>query len=210
MPPFVEFQEQTIPARRTILHPKEFSGYLSAICTGWAFSSLSVSDGRRQILNFLLSGDTVSDLEFGMRMSGRHVVAITDVTLRRFKIADIKRHLANRDDAIELVTAMFADARLHTDQTIASLGRRRGDGRIAHLILHLMRKIRNRKLNFGNRMPFPLRHEHIADATGLTSVHVSKILREIKDNKIVEIENRVLTVHDESALSNIAGYYSNF
>src|ERR1700744_584428 len=48
---------QTIPARRTICHQKESLENIPMICRGWASTSIVLSDGRRQILSFLLPGD---------------------------------------------------------------------------------------------------------------------------------------------------------
>jgi CRP-like cAMP-binding protein len=49
-------------------------------------------------------------------------------------------------------------------------------------------------------MEFPLRQHHIADATGLTPVHVSKVLGEFQRAGLIEINNRSLTINDIAAL----------
>ena len=67
-----------IPARRTICHPKEWSDFIPIICQGWAASSVTLLDGRRQILSFHLPGDLVSTACLFEPMSGRTVEAITD------------------------------------------------------------------------------------------------------------------------------------
>jgi CRP/FNR family transcriptional regulator len=53
-------------------------------------------------------------------------------------------------------------------------------------------------------MEFPLRQHHIADATGLTPVHVSKVLSELRRRGLVEISDRTLTVHDLAGLRSVA------
>jgi CRP-like cAMP-binding protein len=54
-------------------------------------------------------------------------------------------------------------------------------------------------------MEFPLRLKHIADATGLTPVHVSKVQTEFQRNGLIEIKDRSLTILDRAELRHIAG-----
>ena len=81
----------TVPARRTIFHPKEWSEFVPIICSGWSVSSIALPDGRRQILSFLLPGDAVSTAFLFGPLSGRHVEAVTEVTYRKFKRSDTPR-----------------------------------------------------------------------------------------------------------------------
>ena len=55
-------------------------------------------------------------------------------------------------------------------------------------------------------MEFPLRQRHIADATGLTPVHVSKMMGEFQRNGLIEISSRSLTILNETELYRIADW----
>jgi CRP-like cAMP-binding protein len=57
----------------------------------------------------------------------------------------------------------------------------------------------------GQTLDFPLRQRQIADATGLTPVHVSKVLGEFQRANLIEISNRSLVIISEPALRQIAG-----
>ena len=91
----------TIPARRLILHPKEWSEFVPIICSGWAMSSVALPDGRRQIISFLLPGDIVSAGSLLAPFSGQSVEAITEVTYRKFKRSEVKELLFGRSDLLE-------------------------------------------------------------------------------------------------------------
>jgi CRP-like cAMP-binding protein len=56
----------------------------------------------------------------------------------------------------------------------------------------------------GQTMEFPLRQRHIADATGLTPVHVSKVLGEFQRAGLIEIGERLLTIVNETELRRAA------
>jgi len=53
-------------------------------------------------------------------------------------------------------------------------------------------------------MEFPLRQHHIADATGLTPVHVSKVLSEFRRNGLVKISDRSLAILDPTGFRRVA------
>ena len=170
----------TAPARRTIRHPAEWSEFVSSICLGWATSSVALPDGRRQIVAFLLPGDFVSTVSLFEPMSGRLVEAVTDVTYRNFKRSDLKAALFGHPDLLEILARTWTEEKRRNDQLAVDLGRRPADERIARLILNLMERLEKRGMAQDQTMEFPLRQHHIADATGLTSVHVSKVMSEFR------------------------------
>lgn len=196
----------TIPARRLILHPKEWSEYVPIVCSGWAMSSIALPDGRRQIISFLLPGDIVSIGSLIAPLSGHAVEAITEVTYRKFKRDELKEFLFARADLLERLFKLLNEAKTRADQLALDLGRRRADERIARLILRLSEKVARRSTVRTQTFDFPLRQRHIADATGLTPVHVSKVLGELQRAGMVEIGGRTLTILNTAELQRVADW----
>jgi CRP-like cAMP-binding protein len=190
----------TVPARRTIFHPKEWSEFVPVICSGWSVSSIALPDGRRQILSFLLPGDAVSVAFLFGPLSGRHVEAVTEVTYRKFKRADLRALLFENPDLFDRFSKIWIDERVQADQLALDLGRRTASERIARQILNLAERLAKRGMMSGQTMEFPLRQRHIADATGLTPVHVSKVLGEFQRARLIEISSRSLTILNEAEL----------
>ena len=202
----IKWSVHTIPARRTICHPKEWSEFVTVICQGWAVSSITLSDGRRQILSFLLPGDFVSAASLVEPISDRSVEAVTEVTYRKFKRSDFKALLVEFPDLTERLSTIWLDERAQADQLALDLGRRTADERIARLILNLMERLAMRGMVNVQTMEFPLRQRHIADATGLTPVHVSKVLGEFQRADLIEINNRSLIIKNEKELRRTADW----
>jgi CRP/FNR family transcriptional regulator len=193
-----------IPARHTIFHHKEWSEYVPFICSGWASSSVTLADGRRQTLSFLLGGDIVSAACLLEPMSGRTVEAITEVEYRKFKRSDLKAVLFKHPDLMDRVSKIWSEERIHFDQMALDLGRRTADERIARLIVNIADRLAKRGMRNGDTMEFPLRQRHIADATGLTPVHVSKVVGEFQRAGLFEIRGRTLTIFDDAELRRAA------
>jgi CRP-like cAMP-binding protein len=69
----------------------------------------------------------------------------------------------------------------------------------------MMERLATRGLAQGTTMDFPLRQHHVADATGLTPVHVSKLLTDFRRRGLIRISDRSLEIVDDGALRRIAG-----
>lgn len=202
----IESTVQVVPPRRSIYHPKEWSEFIPVICQGWAASSLTLADGRRQILSFVLPGDLVSTAGFLEPMSGRTVEALTEVTYRNFKRSALKAFLLGHPELLEALSRTLVEDRMEADQLALDLGRRPADERIARLILKLAKRLAPRGMMDGKTMEFPLRQRHIADATGLTPVHVSKMMGEFQHAELIRIGGRTLTIVNEPELCRIADW----
>jgi len=195
---------QKIPARRRISHPNEWSEYISIICDGWATSSVALPDGRRQILSFLLPGDIASFAGLFDPVFSPLVETITDVTCRIFKREEVRAVVLGRRGLLRKLVEALIEERRQADELAVDLGRRTADERLARLILKLSERLAKRGVVKERTFEFPLRQWQIADATGLTPVHVSKVLREFQRADLIEIKDRSLTILDPTELHHVA------
>lgn len=194
------------PARRTISGRREWPDFVHIVCSGWAMTSITHTDGRRQILNILLPGDSESTLNIFRPRFGRAIEAITDVLYRRFRTAVVKEKLLARPNLIETLGRLWSEEKERADQLAVDLGRRAADERIARQLLDLAARLEQRGMAREGTMEFPLRQRHIADLTGLTPVHVSRVLNEFQRACLIEIEGRRLTILDPERLRRVAEY----
>lgn len=201
---FVSDTEHSVAARRLILRERDALSVLPLICRGWAACSVTLFDGRRQILSFLLPGDMAPTAMVFDDVAHVSVEAVTDVQFRAVQRAEFKDALQREAGLFEQFFRLAAAEKLQADQLAVDLGRRSADERIARLILGLAERARQRGLSEGDSFEFPLRQHHIADATGLTSVHVSKVLTEFRRAGSIEISERALTIKDPGAFRAIA------
>lgn len=191
------------PARRSLWRAGDTLQRVPVICQGWAATSTTLSDGRRQILSFLLPGDMVSAALIFESVSQCSVDAVTDLRYRAFPRDALKQALARTGDLFAIVSRMSADENARADRLAIDLGRRGAAARIASLILALAERLRGRGMMPDKTMDFPLRQHHIADAVGLTVVHVGNVLAEFRRAGLVEINERSLTIADQPGLSRI-------
>jgi CRP/FNR family transcriptional regulator, anaerobic regulatory protein len=206
----IDQSSRTVPARRIIFWEQELHDAVPVICSGWAASAVTLPNGGRQILSFLLPGDLVSTaLLFESRSHGV-VEAITEVRVRSFKRSELKPALLKRADLFEKFGKAWVEEKRQAEQLIADLGQRAADERIAHLIMNLANRLASRGMlttiapTSAMEMDFPLRQRHIADATGVTPVDVSKVLSEFRRNELIKVGDRTLTILDPVGLRRAA------
>jgi CRP-like cAMP-binding protein len=167
---------------------------------GWACRQLILSDGRRQILGFLLPGDVlVPDFE-GLLFG--NVIALTPVFTGDFPQRDGPNAFYTEG---ALLPAALGSSKLEWErllnQQVLRLGRMSGRERTAHLLLELHERLTNAGLCQGPRMPFPLTQEALGDALGMSTVHVNRTMQQLKrEAAIVYASRNVLLVDVEKLL----------
>jgi CRP/FNR family transcriptional regulator, anaerobic regulatory protein len=202
-PPLVSI-EHIIPPDTTICDPTILCDEISIITSGWAMSSVTLRDGRRQIFSFLLPGEiTSAALLFGPT-AGRMVQSITKVSYRAFNREALRTAMSKHPELFERFSRVLIDERIEADQLVIDLGLRTADERLAQLILKVKKRLFKRNMVQGQTFEFPLRQRQIADITGPTTVHVSRVLGNFRRKRLIKIADRLLTITNEDELSRIA------
>jgi CRP/FNR family transcriptional regulator, anaerobic regulatory protein len=156
----------TMPAGGTIIAEGSNSEELYTLFSGWAFRYKTMSDGRRQILNFLLPGDFVGLQEKMADKSMHGVDAITDVELCGFRRNGLWELYRSYPALGYDITWIAAQQEGVLDENLLSVGRRTGMERIAMLLIHLFKRVRNLGGAHDGVIDFPITQQHIADALG--------------------------------------------
>jgi len=89
---------------------------------------------------------------------------------------------------------------------LIDLGRRTATERIVRLILEIEERARMRGLVSDQTIPFPLRQTHIADALGLTAVHVNRTINALRREGHITFRRGSMVIENRKALQEIAGF----
>jgi CRP-like cAMP-binding protein len=192
-----------------IIHEGQTDAPLYTLLNGWAFRFKTLSDGRRQILNFLLPGDFIGVRQKIGDAAAHGVQAMTEVALcvyRRDALWEFHRSAPTLGFAVTWLTAHEASP---VDDTLLSVGRRSTEERIATLLIVLYKRVAALLPEGGapQGVPFPLTQQHIADGLGLSLVRTNKTLRKLEGRGLHRIENGRLL--DVKALARLADLYGD-
>ena len=173
---------------------------------GWGARYKIVADGGRQITAFLIPGDYCDAHVAVLRQMDHGIMALTDATVASIPYATF--------DSLSLRSTKLARAMWWAtlvDEAvlrawIVNLGRRDAHGAVAHLFCELHARMRNVGLVEEGAFDLPLTQEVIADALGLTPVHVNRVLQRLRNENMISLKGRVLTILDPGALQRAGGF----
>lgn len=171
---------------------------------GWVFLYNLLPDGRRQILHFALPG-AVLGFHPGQKKGTYGAQALTDAVVCVLPHANLVPLSREQPDiGMRLAWLVARDRSLSYDH-LTSIGRHSARERVAHLLLELSVRCRNQwPGQRGEQMALPLTQEHIADATGLSAVHVSRVLSGLYQDGILSYHYRQLRILDPDRLWDVA------
>jgi CRP/FNR family transcriptional regulator, anaerobic regulatory protein len=184
----------TARMRQNIYFSGEFIEDVLLICEGWAFKYRQLSSGKRQILSFLLPGDLVSGTAAFQDTLPFSVQTLTNVRYCKVKRSDLKARLTSDPTLFDALADILVAECREFGELLTDLGLRTAEERIAGLILRLMRRLNVHEPDAPKTFEFPIRQQHIADATGLTPVHVSRVFADFRRRNLVELGGGMLSI----------------
>ena len=177
---------------------------------GWAFRYKVLPSGSRQIMAFLMPGDAC-DLHIGMLAEMDHSIQ----TATHAQVARISRQIMDElmDAHLGIARAMYI-AQLVDEGTlrawIVSLGRRSSTERAAHLLLELYLRAVRIGVASHDEMELPISQAVLADALGMTPVHVNRVLQELRRSEAVALRRGVLRIQNPAALTRLSGFDDSY
>lgn len=195
------------PAGHTLVREQVDASRLYTLYAGWAFRYKSLSDGRRQILNFLLPGDFFGLQQQFAEGATYGVEALTDVSLCVFQSERLwELYRAHPRLAYDL-TWLCAREEQMLDENLLTTGRRAAMERVAVLLIHLFKRAQRVGLvEADGSFMFPLTQQHMADALGLSLVHTHRTLRRLQVLGLHNWEDGRMLLRNPQALTQLADY----
>jgi CRP/FNR family transcriptional regulator, anaerobic regulatory protein len=179
----------------------------NAVChvrAGWACQFRDLVNGPRAIVDIYLPGDVIGlDAILRTRRS-EEVLTLTSVTIDLIREEDALIDLmASQPTALYLVW-LLSQRQQRTDRLLSAVLCLDARGRLATMILDFYTRLRRRKLITGSTYNLPLTQLQIGSYLGLTVVHVNRVLRLLRDERIVQMEKNFVTILDLERLMSLA------
>lgn len=206
----LEVPSRTIHAGQSLFDEGSPPPACFVIVSGWAAAYKMLEDGRRQIIAFALPGDFLGVRSLLLRISDHSVVAVTDLAVSEFPT----RHFMDliRDGPRLAAAIMWAVSREEAIvvEHLVSIGRRNALERTAHFFLELGQRLEAVGMSSRDRFPCPVIQEDLADALGLTAVHLNRTLRHLREGGLLTFSHRQVVVHDYQALIELAQFSNTY
>ena len=187
-----------------LAHASEVQDAIYRIDEGWACRFRLLPDGRRQITALFVPGDYCEPQWALGEPAAQSITALTNVRARPIPCRGYDLLEGQRTDlSIHLIRSMIASINRQSDW-IVSLGRKSAIERLSELFCEMFDRMRRAGLAYGDQCALPLTQVDLADVTGLTAVHVNRVLQELRDRGLIELHSKWLRIPDLDALRELA------
>ena len=206
----LSYPTKTFARGRAIIREGDKVDDIHLILTGLAARSKTIRSGERQFMALLVPGDLCDVEVFILEAMDHDIMALTDTTC---VLIPAKIMAGLLTESTKLTKALWWSTMTDSAvlrEWIVDHGSRASVERIAHLMCEMLIRYRIIGETTDDSFPFPLTQEELADATGMTPVHVNRMLQELRSQGLVDLRGKVLTVLDPKGLQRLAKYDSSY
>jgi CRP-like cAMP-binding protein len=204
------YPTETYSPRQTILPEGKKVHEVHLVLSGLAARAKTLRSGKRQIMALMIPGDLCDIEVFVLQAMDHDIVAVSETTCALIPTKTMEQWLT---EGSNLTRALWWGTMLDSAilrEWIVDHGTREAREQIAHLCYELL--IRYRLVGEGteNTIPFPLTQAELGEATGITPVHVNRVLKALREEEVLELKNKSLMVLQPDRLRQVAKYEPNY
>ncbi len=199
-------RRRSFAAGSDMVHQGQSAQAAYILSSGWVCSYKLQPDGTRQIVDFQVPGDFLGLRSVLLRTSDHSFEPIVDVLAAEVLTSDLLEAFAQTPRlATAILWAASRDEAMVVEHLVG-IGRRDADARMAHLLLELGARLA--LVGMGSKKGFgcPLTQYHLADALGLSAVHVNRVLRQLREQGLVTFRDGHVSLHDYAGLVALAEF----
>lgn len=179
--------------------------------SGYSVRSKTVGSGARQIVAIHMKGEMVDLQNSLLEVADHSVEMLTSGRVAEISRTEIWRIVSERP---MVARAMWRDTLVDASifrEWVANVGRRDARTRLAHVFCEFSLRLKVAGLGERGRYELPMTQEQLADATGLTSVHVNRTIRGLEADGLIERDDpRRIHIVDWNRLADVGDFQSGY
>jgi CRP-like cAMP-binding protein len=191
---------KTVPADQDIVREGDTPSECCLIVEGFACRYNTTAEGKRQIHSFHISGD-IPDLQtLHLHVMDHNLGTLVPSKLAFIQHDDLRNLMRSHPRLGDLFWRdTLIDAAVFR-QWLMGIGRRDAHARIAHLLCELLVRLRAVELVEDHACDLPVTQAELGDALGISTVHINRVLQELRRENLISLKGRSLKVLDWEAL----------
>jgi CRP-like cAMP-binding protein len=195
-----------LPARLTIIRQHEPVHFSTYLIDGLMCRYMDDREGLRQLVALHVAGDFVDLHAYPLRQLDHDLATITPCRVATVPHERIDRLVISHPNlAKHLWFSTLMDAAIHREWIFA-LGRLDAVGRVAHFFCETEAKLRAVGLSDGRRFALPITQTDLGEACGITSVHMNRMLRDLREGGILHFSSGEAEIMDRAKLERMAEF----
>ena len=206
VPERLHSRRRTFVSGRDISHEGQTDQAAYILASGWVCSYKLLTNGSRQIVDFQIPGDFLGLRSVLLRTADHNIEPVTLIEASEVPVKDLMETFdATPRLGAAVLWAASRDEAMVVEHLVG-LGRRDARERMAHFLLELGARLKLVGLATADGYACPLSQYLLADALGLSAVHVNRVLRELREMGLVTFQNGQVTFLDFDGLVALADF----
>ena len=196
----------TFVAGRDLVHQGQSEQTAYILASGWTCSYKIQPDGSRQVVDFQIPGDFLGLRSVLLHASDHGIEPIVDIQAAEVAVSDLLEAFAQTPRlATAILWAASRDEAMVVEHLVG-IGRRDADARMAHFLLELGARLTLVGMGSKSGYACPLTQYHLADALGLSAVHVNRVLRKLREDGLVTFRDGAVVFDNYKGLAALAEF----
>jgi CRP-like cAMP-binding protein len=198
------------PAERPVVRDGERATECCLVIEGFCMRSKTIADGKRQILSIHIPGEIPDLMSLFLHVMDHDLSTLTPCRLGFIKHETLQKLHRSRPNVAEIFWRdTLIDAAMFREW-IVNVGQRPAPARLAHVIVELQERLKVIGRVNGNSFEMPLTQEQIGEALGITAVHANRVIKQLRQDGIVELHRGRVTVLNEHKLLELADFDNRY
>ena len=206
----IQSAPQTVKRGRQLTQEGQTGHKAFVLQAGWACSYKDLPNGNRQIISFPIAGDCVGLRSVLLRTADHSFSALTDAVVSPVEGTHIMQCITEFPRlGAALLWAASRDEAMVVEHLV-NIGRRSAIERTAHFFMELAERLTLIGLATDTEFQCPLSQFVLADALGLTAIHVNRVLRQLREQGLLTLRKGSVRIHDLNRLRKLAGFQGGY
>ncbi len=201
---------RVVDARRDLINEGDSPTHVHLMLQGWAARYKALPDGKRQIVGLFVPGDFCDLNVYILNQMDHSIGAITRLKVAMITPEEMDELTSNFPRITQALLWHELVSAATQREWLLNVGQRTAYQRLAHLFIELYLRLRTVGLTQQNSCDFPLTQNDLADATGLTPVHVNRMLQDLRRDGLIELERKHLRIPDIERLMDVSMFNPNY
>lgn len=199
-------RRRTFVAGRDLVHQGQSDQAAYILMSGWACSYKILQDGQRQIVDFQIPGDFLGLRSVLLHMSDHSIEPVTEIEVTEVHVSDLLGAFAQTPRLATAVLWAASRDEAMVVEHLVDIGRRDAAERMGHFLLELGSRLT--LVGMGSKAGYdcPLTQYLLADAMGLSAVHVNRVLRQLREAGLVTFRDGHVTFDNYERLTEFADF----
>jgi CRP-like cAMP-binding protein len=194
------------PPNQTIVTDGERPNVCCLLAEGFCVRAKTLSSGHRQILSIHIPGEIPDLQSLQLHVMDHDLVTLTECVLGFINHTSLREIIRQRPSLAEaLWRDTLIDAAIFREW-IVNVGQRPAVNRLAHTIMEVRERLKVIGRVSGNRFDLPLTQEQVAEALGITAVHANRIIKQLRDENVVDFHRGRVEILDEARFQELADF----